>query len=323
MPRLKPAVLCVVSVLSMAGCAAPSKRQAQPPVQPPAAARPAITADAMYRMGRYYEGQARYDKAIAGYRGALMRNPLLIDAYAGLGRTLAAQQRYEEAIRQFRAAVVLAPHAASAHNNLGYAYLLNGSHADAVKAFEEAIRLDPEHERSRENLRVAQAGSEAPIAQPAAEPSADASLVEVAPQVFELKAPGRHPRIEAVPLPLLPEEQPRAASSRYFGLEVSNGNGVPGLAGRVAARLANAGVRTGWLTNQLPFRQAKTEVHYRQSYATEAAELVKKLRYPVRMVANDALAPHVDVRLVLGNDVRSETAFLQPGAERTAVVMRD
>ncbi|MCD6040562.1 MAG: pilus assembly protein TadD [Burkholderiales bacterium] len=252
-----------------------------------------------------------------------MRNPLLIDAYTGLGMALAAQQRYEEAIRQFRAAVVLAPHEAYVHNNLGYAYLLNGAHADAVKVFEEAIRLDPEHGKSRENLSVAQARSELPVAQLAAQPSADASLVEVAPQVFELKAPVRHPRIEAVPLPLQPEAQPRAASSRYFGLEVSNGNGVSGLAGRVAARLANAGVRTGWLTNQPPFQQAKTEVHYRPSYAAEAAELVKKLRHPVRMVANDALAPHVDVRLVLGSDVGSETAFLQPGAERTAVVMRD
>ncbi len=323
MPRLKPAVLCVVSVLSLAGCAAPSKRQAQPPVQPPAAVRPAITADAMYRLGRYYEAQARYDKAIAGYRGALMRNPLLIDAYAGLGRTLAAQQRYEEAIRQFRAAVVLAPHEASAHNNLGYAYLLNGSHADAVKAFEEAIRLDPEHEKSRENLRVAQAGSEAPVVQPVAEPSADVSLVEVAPQVFELKAPVRYARIEARPLPPLVLEQPRAARSRYFGLEVSNGNGMPGLAKRIAARLANVGVRTGWLTNQPRFQQARTEVQYREGYAAEAAEVVKKLQYPVRMVANDALAAHVDVRLVLGNDVRSESAFSPPGAEQTAVALRD
>jgi hypothetical protein len=274
-------------------------------------------------LGRYYEGQARFAKAIAAYRGALMRNPLLIDAYTGLGMALAAQQRYEEAVHQFRAAVVLAPHEAYAHNNLGYAYLLNGAYADAVKVFEEAIRLDPEHRKSRENLRVAQAGSEAPFAQPANKPGADASLVEVAPQVFELKAPVRHARIEAVPLPLLPELPPRAASSRYFGLEISNGNGVPGLAGRVAARLANAGVRTGWLTNQPAFQQAKTEVHYRPSYATEAAELVKRLQYPARMVANHALAPHVDVRLVLGRDVGSETAFLQPGAERTAVVMRD
>lgn len=319
MPRLAPIALSVICALAMAGCAmTPQKQADQPAVQPVLAVKHGVTGEGMYRLGRYFEGQARYEKAIAAYREALKRDPLSVEAYTGLGIALAAQRRYGEAIRQFQAAVVLAPHAAYLHNNLGYAYLLSGAGEDAVKALEEARRLDPGHEKSRENLRIAQEKVAAATAQPASAASAQAatqpaaeaipglSLVEVAPQVFELRAPARYRKIEAAPLAPLPQKEPRIAPLRSFKLEVSNGNGVLGLAKRTAGQLASAGLPATRLTNQRPFEQARTEVQYRDGYAAEAAELAGKLQYPARIVPSNDLARGVDVRLVLGKDVRRQ-----------------
>jgi len=323
MPMLKPITLAVISALSMAGCATPMQKEADRPVLN---VNHGATAEGRYRLGRYFEGQARYDQAIALYREALKRDPLLVEAYTGLGMALAAQQRYEDAVRQFQAAVVLEPQAAHLHNNLGYAYLLIGANEKAVKTLEEATRLDPGHQRARENLRIAQVKLASTAVQPAlpgraaeavqfvSGPLPGTSLVEISPQIFELRTPPK-PRnmekIEAVPLAPLPQEN-SMAPTRKFKLEVSNGNGILGLAKRVAGRLVSAGVRATRLTNQRPFEQASTEVQYREGYAAEAAMLAATLQHPVQVKPSKDLARHIDVRLVLGKDVLSDTALIIP-----------
>ena len=262
----------------------------------------------MYRLGRYYEGQPRFDLAINAYREAIRRDPLMVEAYTALGTSLAAQQRYDEAIRQFQAAIVLAPNAAHLHNNLGYAYLLSGQSEQAVKVLEKAQGLDSAHAKSAENLRVARAqlGNSGPetasssntnvAVQPVTTPQPGSSLVEVAPQVFELRTspkPRHFEKIEAVPLPPIREPQARTTSASGFKLEISNGNGVSGLAKRVAGRLGAAGVRTARLTNQRPFNQPTTEVQYREGYAAAATALASKLQHPVQVKPNHDLASHI------------------------------
>jgi hypothetical protein len=154
-------------------------------------------------------------------------------------------------------------------------------------------------------------------------PAPGTSLVEVAPQVFELRTsprPRHFEKIEAVPLPPLPEPQPRATSMLGFKLEISNGNGVLGLAKRVAGRLVDAGVRTTRLTNQRPFNHPTTEVQYREGYAAAAAALASKLQHPVQIKPKHDLASHIDVRLVLGKDVLSDVALLAPPAQAATTI---
>ena len=329
MPKLNRIAVYVIGALAIAGCASPVSNQAgsRGAVQPVLSVQDAVTAEGMYRLGRYYEGQARYDLALSAYREAIRRDPLMVAAYTALGTSLAAQQRYDEAIREFQAAIVLAPHVAHLHNNLGYAYLLSGQTEQAVKALEEAQRLDPVHAKSAENLRVArgQPGKSAvePVSssstnvavQPVTMPGPGTSLVQIAPQVFELRMPAKAretAKIEAVPLPPLQEPRARTTTPSGFKLEIANGNGISGLAKRVAGRLGAAGVRTARLTNQRPFTQATTEVQYREGYAAAATALAARLQQPVQVTARHDLASYTDVRLVLGKDVISEAAVLTP-----------
>jgi tetratricopeptide (TPR) repeat protein len=328
MPKLKPIALSVTCALAIAGCAGTMQEADSPPAaQPVLSVSHGVTVEALYRLGRYFEGQARYEQAINAYREAIKRDPLMVGAYTGLGMSLAAQHRYDDAIRQFQAAVVLEPHAAHLHNNLGYAYLLSGNTQEAVKALEEARRLDPGNTKPAENLRIAEAKlantvpqeipsqNTTPTMQAVTTPLPGTRLVEVAPQVFELKTspkPRHLERIEAVPLPPLPQERPQGLLTRNFKLEIANGNGVLGLAKRVAGRLVGTGVRTARLTNQRPFNQPTTEVQYREGYAAEAAAVAAKLQHPVQVKPNQDLASHIHVRLLLGKDALSDVALVVP-----------
>ena len=327
MPKLHPIALSVICALAMGGCASPMQKQPDRPlaVEPVLNINPGASAEALTRLGRYFEGQRRYEQAVNAYREAIKRDPLMVEAYTGLGMSLAAQQRYDDAVRQFQAAIVLEPQATHLHNNLGYAYLLSGQTEQAVQALEEAQRLDPEHAKSAENLRMAKARLGNTVSQPAPQratagvqaittPLPGTRLVEVAPQIFELKLPPKPrnlDRIQAMPLPPLPPQQPRA-TPRSFKLEVSNGNGVLGLAKRVAGRLTGAGVPTARLTNQRPFNQPATEVQYREGYIAEAEALAARLQHPVRVKRSEQLASHIDVRLILGRDVLSDIALVAP-----------
>ena len=115
--------------------------------------------------------------------------------------------------------------------------------------------------------------------------------------MFELRTspkPRQFEKIEAVPLPPIPEPQARAGTVSRFTLEISNG--VLGLAKRVAGRLDAAGVRTARLTNQRPFNQPTTEVQYREGYAAAATALASKLQHAVQVKPRHDLAGHIDVR---------------------------
>ena len=69
------------------------------------------------------------------------------------------------------------------------------------------------------------------------------------------------PRITAVPV------------AQRYRLEVSNGNGVTGMAKRVGQMLAVTGLPQARLTNQKPFVQQFTEIQHRDGYESAAIAL--------------------------------------------------
>lgn len=115
------------------------------------------SADAMYKMGRYYQGQNRYDLAISAYQKALAADNGFVEARNGLGVIYSRQGKYREAIEAFQVAVQQAPKAAHLYNNMGYAYYLQGQYAESVMALEQATLLDPTSQRALNNLGLAYA----------------------------------------------------------------------------------------------------------------------------------------------------------------------
>lgn len=351
MPKLTPIASSLACALAITGCAGTlqSASDQTSTVQPVFGIKHSVSASALYRLGRFYEAQARHEQAIFAYREALKREPDHVAAHSGLGVSLAASGRHDEAIAQFQAAIAISPDRAYLHNNLGYALLLQGSDEQAVKALEEAHRLDPHPERAAnynlrlahdriaaaEKARQAAAGDTSstrsvapaentPEPQLASAPRATIELVEVKPSVYELRGPVilsklTLPPIQATPLPA----RVATPSLKPFRLEVSNGNGVTGLAKRVAGRLAAAGLDpAARLTNQLPFQQRETEIQYREGYAGEAAALAGKLQGRVQVLPSKQLAGHIHVRLVLGKDVGSASALMIPDTPRPTIAAK-
>lgn len=393
MPKLKPVVLSVACAFSVAGCASltASKTGQAWTVEPAFSVDHAgPKADAMYRLGRFYQGQRRYVEAIAAYRQALALDPGHADAQNGLGVIYADQGRHDEAVKAFQAAIAASPRAAYLHNNLGYVLLLQGSNEKAREVLEEAMRLEPGNAKVRDNLVIAYERSigernvrrpvepgpksvvpaeskpepaQAPVEIRTAEESG-VRLVAVAPAVYELQASGakvagtrkEDRAVSAVPVATVvpPERGPetptdvlttasgpqevqvREASVKASGeameavrldearqqqqleafkLEVSNGNGVGGMAARVAGYLARFGVSAGRLTNDKTFSQPTTLIQYREGYRTQAARIGSMLPKAVPVMPADTLRSDIHVRVVLGRDVRNDVALFD--AERS------
>lgn len=113
--------------------------------------------EALYQLGRYYQGQGRYDQAIIAYRKALAVDNNFVEARNGLGVIYSIQGKYAEAIEVLKLAVQQAPKAAHIYNNLGYAYYLQGRNNDAIIALRESTNLDPRNQRALNNLGLAYA----------------------------------------------------------------------------------------------------------------------------------------------------------------------
>ena len=113
---------------------------------------------------------------------------------------------------------------------------------------------------------------------------------------------------------------PAASSSGAPGmvndrpLAVANGNGVKGMARKVADYLAGRGYRTTSVYDLRPFNKAVTRIEYRKGYASQAIQLGDQLPGKVAYVESAGL--RTDVRLVLGHDIKHSMAAWSPWLER-------
>lgn len=316
--------------------------------------------DAYYRLGRYYQGQKRYDQAILAYRKALAVDEGFVEARNGLGVVYAMQGKYAEALQELQVAVRLSPNAAHIHNNLGYAYYLHGLYGEAVAALEKAAELQPGNQGTYNNLGLAhamagnmekslqaftraaqntaaqntgeaavaaQGSSSRQMAASSREPqqalllpndrsgiagpsagnaevmAANSKMVAIAPNVYELRT---------IAVPAQATEKP-ATPTRKFHIEVSNGNGVTGLAKKVAKFLHGGGLPTARITNQKPYQVSMSQIQYRQGYQAEALRLGSSLPNQPTLVQSESLRVDVDVRLILGKDAIANSAKFENG----------
>jgi hypothetical protein len=128
------------------------------------------------------------------------------------------------------------------------------------------------------------------------------ALVKVSPNIFELR--WRHTAGQA--LAAMPEPThaiPVAASQPIVGLEVSNGNGVTGMAYRVARYVHDhANAPMARLSNLKPYTQPTTEIRYRPGMLEAARAVNHDLPKIVQLVEDPKLAHGTNVRVVLGHD---------------------
>jgi len=313
------------------------------------------SSQAYYALGQYFDGSMAWDKAIDAYRKAIAADAKNIAAYGALGVALAQADRLADAETTLRQAVALAPDRAHIRNNLGYVLLLSGKADEAVVVLKSVVEQDRGNAIAVANLNnamgrssvvvaaaqvPAQLPAESPIQVPAQPPTqspdrvatpssaAAARLEEAAPPLdlrvgYQPTAVPAEPAKAATPTPAVPatpatpaaDAPPAPKASR---LEVSNGNGVTGMAARVGRWLATQGVPTERLSNRQPFAQRHTVVQYRVGREDAALNVARLL--PVNAKAESQPTPGLrsDVRVVLGHDWVQVAACLERNTCRPA-----
>jgi tetratricopeptide (TPR) repeat protein len=210
--RLKTLTMAMTAAALMAGCSSlqPSKDMALEirPVQE--TTHGLSNVKALYQLGRYYQGQMRYELALDSYRQALALQPQDTDVLTAVGVVHASLGQHDEALQALKTAATLQPDSPQMLNNLGYIHWLRKEKQESMAAYRQALRLDPMNERTRQNLRmvmgdavnqplaVAMAAEEekiekqdSPASYTVRTASNAVSLREVSPQVYELALPSR------------------------------------------------------------------------------------------------------------------------------------
>jgi tetratricopeptide (TPR) repeat protein len=421
-------MVCCIPFLSSCATTQPTDKQSWN-IQPVYKVnnRAADSPDALYQLGRYYQGQRRYAQAAEAYHKALDADNSFVEAHNGLGVIYSMQARYDEAVTEFRTAISQAPTAGHLYNNLGHALYLQGAYAEAVTALTQAASLDPKNPRTLNNLALAyakageaeksrqvfamaanQASSDAAVAastppeqavasQPApiepdsgAKPVGSSSAVATpvspdqtvdpqpapvesrpdiqqavatqAPSVQTLALPkdrGVISNAAGVPVATTPEshvETGQSAPNVYKPseraepvqtaavvataeavpelamaqaesirrhLEVSNGNGVSGMAKKVAYFLQESGYEKARLTNRKPFTVQTTQIQYRYGHQEDAEHLRSSLPGNTGMVPSSNLRADINLRVVLGKDMLQHTAYFDGNSQKLRFVSND
>ncbi|MES2153077.1 MAG: LytR C-terminal domain-containing protein [Pseudomonadota bacterium] len=337
MSTLRPLSVAVFGACLLQGCSAPPigpGYQVQPVMQLHHGANQ--TADAYYQLGKYHQGLGDLELALTAYNYAIARDAQHLEARNAAAAIHAGQGRLDQAKAMLLDLVAEYPTLAQALNNLGYVYYLQGDYEAATATLRQAVRLDIDNTRTRNNLRLAEAGGArvADVATPVAAPVADVvrpapqpemaskmALIQLQPNVYELKLATTVP----APLPLAsvaPAEQPVAEAVPASRLEISNGNGIDGMARRIGTLLRQRGIAVARLTNEKPYRQPETKIQYRSGYLAQAEALKRALRGNVVLSESEALSPRSDLRLVLGKDAGTQLAVLLPENEAVVLAMQ-
>lgn len=169
------------------------------------------------------------------------------------------------------------------------------------------------------------------VAIPPSVPQTRMEVVQVVPNVFELRPkPVMSPVVaekqaeKAVVVATAPVAAPAitpspalAAATKPSRVEIANGNGITGMAKRIKGVLGRYGIAVSRLTNDRPFKQLDTKIQYRAGYEQAAEGLKFALRGHAVVVPVNSLSGNTDVRLVLGKDAVAHMALIEEWANQS------
>jgi len=237
--------------------------------------------------------------------------------------------------------------------NLGHAHLLGGDHDQARAALERACLLDPlnprawqllgqtlgaqgQDERAQQMFRqaaalrqhdlradFAAAGGQTAVASlgqamqaslPPAHPGWAQEQVEVGEDgMMELRRTGIGTGTGGNARHEVP--QPPVLGRHVAQLEISNGNGVTGMARALSRRIDEPGMQVMRLSNQPGFAVRHTRIEYEAAYFDAARRLA--LRLGSAQLKEVGRSTPANLRLVLGRDLARHGTALRLGASAT------
>ncbi len=277
-------------------------------------------------LGVAYSLQGWHELALQHLRKAIELLPMATHLRNNLGYAHLARGQESEAAAAFERALRLDPENRQARSNLAAVYEKAGLHDKA--AMLTMARSEPTAAPVAMSAIAPGPASGTPSAtMPAAVTAATvgkqemqhsahsthARLVQVTPNVFEL----RMTEADSMMAIHTGKTTGKTVVPRDFGnldskdirIEVSNGNGVSGMAAQVSGFLQRSGFAKVRLTDRQPYQQAQTEIHYRPGNSVLAGQISQMMPNQAPMVESYNLRREVQARVLLGKDVAREAAY--------------
>lgn len=316
------ALVCAGSMLL--ACAGPGRHAHAPS---------ASSAEENYLIGRGHHLALRPQQALAYYQAALRAAPGHVSTLNGMAVLHGEQGRLNQAIAIWEnlAGATIGSESAYLLVNLGHAYVLRGETARGQELLEQACLRDPLNPRAWEHLgqalekmgqpKRAQAmlrqaaalrrhdiQSDYAVARAAGAPPSDGASKSTQDE------DGRWARTEIIPdasgtlvvrrIEPAVKALASAAPANFGGnvlFEISNGNGVTGMARAVSREVAQGSAYAVRLSNQKGFSVRRTRVEYKVAFKNEAERLAGD--YGGARVVQVGKSARADIRLVLGRDL--------------------
>ncbi|ODT69353.1 MAG: pilus assembly protein TadD [Nitrosomonadales bacterium SCN 54-20] len=274
--------------------------------------------------------QDRHELALQYFRKAIGMAPLAAHLYNNLGYAHLVYGQEAEAVSAFERALRLEPQNQRARRNLAAVYMKAGlrDKAAALTTARSESTAAPVPAPAPGTPAGAPAGTASaaisaispPMAAAAGEKqklscSAGARLVQVTPGVFEFRIVETEAMAAIPPGKIIGRTAPPQDSGKFSGqdirIEVSNGNGVPGMAKQVSDFLQQNGFAGARLTDRQPYQQVLTEIHYRSGHSGVAEEIRRLMPMGAPMVESYNLRKDIHVRVMLGKDAVRQMAYLE------------
>lgn len=291
-----------------------------------------------YRLGRYYQKGNKHELAINEFTKAVTLNKEYVQAYNALGMSYDHLLNCEGAEWAYSQALQYGAGKAYVYNNFGCSRLICDKNDQAIALFSKAQEIDGSNTRIRNNLRLAEIrggyqkgdGFSSLPEEPLASAVENSGYVEApkpgmketepvigadkgAPFVETVLVAEKKVKPEMADKPIaIKTKSPKlqvAASGDISkpascGVEISNGNGVTGMAKKGAAYLRKLGFSVKRITNAPQFTVQDTKIYYRDGCLALAESVAKVIPGSQEFErVNDLGRAGVGVRLTLGGDM--------------------
>lgn len=249
--------------------------------------------DAAYGAGRDLQLAHHSADAMRAYRQVLLADPQHVAARNGMASLLAEQGDVTGAIALWQGLTAERGSDAYLFGNLGHAYFLSGRYAEAQQAQERACLLDPANAQHWQRL----ASTLAKIGD--VERALRMQRQALALLEHDLPADtgwARLTLVQGVDGMLTLQRNDTAMS-----VEITNGNGVTGMARATARRVTDPSLRVARVSNAASFAVQRTRIEYKPAARTAAQRLAQQVQPNAVLIAVPR-GLSTDVRLVLGRN---------------------